>query len=119
MTSKAGHTFTAGPWRASQTHPLGDWVIHAAGIPQQLAYLAASPHVDWPLEANARLIAEAGTVAHETGLTPRQLAERCEKLEALLTIAVVTHGPFGDDTRPKWWNEACAALSKAEGGANV
>ena len=35
-------------------------------------------------EANARLIAEAGTVLHETGLTPRQLAEqRAELLEAL------------------------------------
>jgi hypothetical protein len=34
-------------------------------------------------EANARLIAEAGTVATETGLTPRQLAEqRAELLEA-------------------------------------
>jgi hypothetical protein len=33
---------------------------------------------------NARLIAEAGTVYHETGLTPRQLAEqRAELLEAL------------------------------------
>ncbi len=35
-------------------------------------------------EANARLIAESGTVHHETGLTPRQLAEqRAELLEAL------------------------------------
>lgn len=41
---------------------------------------------DYPKEvkANARLIAEAGTVLHETGLTPRQLAEqRAELLEAL------------------------------------
>jgi hypothetical protein len=30
--------------------------------------------------ANARLIAEAGTVFHETGLSPRQLAERCAEL---------------------------------------
>lgn len=35
-------------------------------------------------DANTRLIAEAGTVLHETGLTPRQLAEqRAELLEAL------------------------------------
>lgn len=35
-------------------------------------------------EDNANLIAEAGTVYHETGLTPRQLAEqRDELLEAL------------------------------------
>ena len=36
------------------------------------------------MKANASLIAEAGTVLHETGLTPRQLAEeRAELLEAL------------------------------------
>ena len=38
-------------------------------------------------EANARLIAEAGTVANETGKTPRQLAdENKELLEALQEI---------------------------------
>ena len=39
-------------------------------------------------EANATLIAEAGTVANETGLTPRQLAERVETLERILSIIV-------------------------------
>lgn len=34
--------------------------------------------------ANARLIAEAGTVYHETGLTPRQLAEQRGELVAAL-----------------------------------
>jgi hypothetical protein len=39
------------------------------------------------IEANARLIAEAGTVATETGLTPRQLADqRKELLEALQLV---------------------------------
>jgi hypothetical protein len=56
MTEK---THTPGPWRVSQTYPLGDYCIHAAGIPQQLAYLAESKVKDWPLEANARLIAAA------------------------------------------------------------
>lgn len=37
--------------------------------------------------ANARLIAEAGTVHHETGLTPRQLAERVKELEVALIRA--------------------------------
>jgi hypothetical protein len=37
--------------------------------------------------ANARLIAEAGTVTTETGLTPRQLAEqRAELLAALESV---------------------------------
>ena len=38
-------------------------------------------------EANARLIAEAGTVHHETGLTPRQLVERVKELEGALIRA--------------------------------
>ena len=41
-------------------------------------------------EANAALIAEAGTVANETGLTPRQLAERIVELEAALLGLEVT-----------------------------
>jgi len=49
---------------------------------------------DYPIEeakANAKLIAEAGTVTNETGYTPRQLADqKAELLEALdeLRIAV-------------------------------
>lgn len=35
-------------------------------------------------EANARLIAEAGTVFHNTGLSPRQLVERVKELEGAL-----------------------------------
>ena len=35
-------------------------------------------------EANAKLIAEAGTVANETGFTPRQLADQNKKLRASL-----------------------------------
>lgn len=39
------------------------------------------------IEANAKLIAEAGTVANETGKTPRQLAdENKELLEALIEL---------------------------------
>lgn len=39
------------------------------------------------LEYTVNLIHEAGTVAHETGLTPRQLAEqRAQLLEALKSI---------------------------------
>lgn len=36
-------------------------------------------------EASADLIAEAGTVHHETGLTPRQLVERVKELEKALS----------------------------------
>lgn len=44
-------------------------------------------------EANAKLIAEAGTVANETGKTPKQLAEENhEMLKALQEFLRVTHG---------------------------
>lgn len=42
------------------------------------------------IDADARLIAEAGTVASETGLTPRQLADqRTYLLDALRGCALV------------------------------
>lgn len=75
---------TPGPWTASPTEPKGDWVVHAAGIPQQLAYLPASRLVNWPLEANAALIAEAGTVHHETGMTPQQLRAAWDEARSML-----------------------------------
>ncbi len=47
----------------------------------------------WKREANAALIIEAGTVYHETGRTPRQLAdERAELLAALKSLASFTDG---------------------------
>ena len=51
-------------------------------------------------ESKAELIAEAFNVAHETGLTPRQLAEqRKELLEAATTLIACDFGANGwDDT---------------------
>ena len=49
-------------------------------------------------EANAGLVAEAFNVLHETGLTPRQLAEeRAELLEALRGLVSVSDHYTGDD----------------------
>lgn len=39
------------------------------------------------LKANAKLIAEAGTVTNETGKTPRQLADENKELLKAITIA--------------------------------
>ena len=56
-------------------------------------------------EANAQLIAEAGTVANETGKTPRQLADDnkvlLEALKELLTHALEhdLHGHFTDNAK--------------------
>jgi len=107
--TKAGHTFTAGPWETDNS-----WLLHGEARPDMMDYrcnvdapvpFTENEHGDFErvetqtgaiafgrtpeeAQANARLIAEAFTVAHETGLTPRQLAERCEKLEAMLKLAL-------------------------------
>ena len=61
------------------------WMIEADGV-RSLPFVACK-HQD--MQANAALIAEAGTVHHETGLTPCQLVEQRDALagaiEALLT----------------------------------
>jgi hypothetical protein len=84
---------TAGPWVA-EYEPEADypWCVRSDLLPY-IASVINSIH-DGEEEANARLIAEAGTVYHETGLTPRQLAEqRAELIDALESVAV-----YGSDT---------------------
>ena len=63
---------------------------------------------DFEAEANARLIAEAGTVANETGKTPRQLAdERDELLKALKDLVdIVDRWKLGHHATPKRAKEA-------------
>jgi hypothetical protein len=46
--------------------------------------------------ANADLIAEAGTVHHETGLTPQQLREQRDELLAVLRKIAEQPGKFSD-----------------------
>ncbi len=91
-----GHT--PGPWTANKTDPVGEWCIHAKGIPWQLAYLADSTKIDWPLEANARLIAAA----------PEMFAAS-ESLIASLDPSRLNPEQFNA------WCELRNALAKAEG----
>lgn len=56
------------------------WMIEADGV-KSLPFVACK-HQD--MQANAALIAEAGTVHHETGLTPRQMVEQRDALAAAL-----------------------------------
>src|SRR6185312_446312 len=88
---------TAGPWEyVPGTEHHGPYVVNMWGGDicdcYTMSNLAAASvrnggtsypinHQGEAAEANAQLIAEAGTVATETGLTPRQLAERCKELE--------------------------------------
>jgi hypothetical protein len=64
-------------------------------------------------EDDARLIAEAGTVHHETGLTPRQLVERVKELEEALQGLASALSPeiHGSPNSPL--EIARAALSKS------
>ena len=70
------------------------------------------------IEANAALISEAFNVAHETGLTPRQLAGQRERLMACLRAEVAdlksrmfgsTHWQGCEEAHPK-----CAALKRMQ-----
>ena len=72
---------TAGPWKAEGKKGGENWKVFA-GKPPSSSFICS-----FQTEANAQLIAEAGTVATETGLTPRQLADqRKELLKALKEI---------------------------------
>lgn len=62
--------------------------------------------------ANARLIAEAGTVATETGLTPRQLAEQRKELLEAAKDAVEA---IADGDAQSAINALSAAIAKATG----
>lgn len=65
------------------------------------------------MAANARLIADAGTVFHTTGLTPSQLVERVKELEgALRWLADLYDTDDGCRSIPQYV-AARAALSKA------
>jgi hypothetical protein len=83
---------TPGPWHGVHTSGgAGETKIYSSdmGLP------VVTVNSCWPhRESDAALIAEAGTVFHETGLTPRQLLEQRNALhreldDALLTIKSV------------------------------
>ena len=73
------------------------------------------------IEANSQLLLEAGTVANETGLSPRQLADqRAELLAALkcmLSLAddAERYLPYSGTTRGDITQAARIAIAKAEG----
>lgn len=75
--------------------------------------------------ANADLIAEAGTVAHETGLTPRQLAEqRVGLLAALKWYKDQMCEGFCTDLREDWtyhksMDDLCAGCKARAAIANA
>lgn len=73
----SNHVFTAGPWDYFVGNANGRGLVR---VEAALTSEDAGEHIcSFPRgpkgEAHAALVTEAGTVLHETGLTPRQLAD--------------------------------------------
>lgn len=87
------------------------WMIKADGV-KSLPFVACK-HQD--MQANAALIAEAGTVHHETGLTPRQLVEQRDALVEALDWLMASRNAPGTEARIEAEKKASAALALVKG----
>jgi hypothetical protein len=112
---------TAGPWTDAGQLGMARWIVGTDGTQVACSYYGATPEG----QANAALIAEAGTVHHETGLTPRQLAEQRQELLEATRMALVelrTYCEHYEDETSQWVARAesvlSAAITKATGGAS-
>ena len=75
---------TSGKWIETAGIDAKYWLV---GVPNNSGFstvATVSATIDGTSLANARLIAEAGTVTNETGFTPRQLAEVLAKAKQLV-----------------------------------
>lgn len=81
---------TQGPWRVAPSSSYrGSEINIDAGPNGTGGFICVAGHRgDLEAEANAALIAEAGTVLYETGLTPQQLREQRDELLAALKDAL-------------------------------
>lgn len=109
---------TPGPWEA--TFEQYRWVIDCPGEFGPKRALAVTAGFYPKHEANARLIVEAGTVFHNTGLSPVQLVEMVKELKAALCLMVRTHDEPAENLlqevkEQQWLDKARAALAKCEG----
>ena len=124
----SGFEGIGGPWVAIRTEAPKGWNIEA----REGTYTVAIVRDGNGRPENARhafVIAEAGTVLHETGLTPRQLAEqRAALLEALAgLVSAVSWERHGECRSPGWpgpppkvleaLESALAAIALAQGDA--
>lgn len=82
---------TPGPWEASG-NLVRSPMHQPEGLPRGVQIAECMDGYFQPFteeaKANAALIAEAGTVHHETGLTPRQLVEQRDALLSALDAAM-------------------------------
>lgn len=103
---------TPGPW-AVDSAQAGDLYRYVyAGNDETFGYVCRlSLNGNANTEADARLIAEAGTVFHERGLTPRGLVEQIDLLREALKSCL----DYGSMTGDVWVvHKACAALANTE-----
>lgn len=108
---------TQGPWKYHEdVSPIGQYYVRGANGEM----IVSGPSLK--NEADAKLIAEAGTVAHETGLTPRQLKDQRDELleafDSLLGWAIFRSDWFingVDEPADHPISKAKAAISKAKG----
>ena len=123
---------TPGPWTVLPEEDDRDY-IRIRGVRLGERYKIANVHMpklmttdslrereDAESRANARLIAEAGTVFHNTGLSPVQLVEMVKELKAALCLMVRTHDEPAESLlqevkEQQWLDRARAALAKCEG----
>lgn len=114
------YQFISGPWENSEL-PSIVRDDPAGGDPNILATIKRVHNPDALYEL-CRLANDRVEVAHETGLTPRKLAERCKELEAALRTIVNSEPHDGDgvvcdfDTLQ---SVARAAIAKATAGGAV
>ena len=96
---------------SSSCHPIVD------DVGEVVAFAVASynewnnPYKEAQLTANALLIAEAGTIFHECGLSPRELLERSQAMEAALMQII--------EMNQQWAQDQWGDRNKAEGMACV
>lgn len=102
---------TPGPWFVGSSG-----AFKVASVTNATAIYSDHPPSEKAIWSDAKLIAEAGTVHHETGLTPRQLVEQRDALAKVVADVVAYFDAPGDgsfsDTQLE---KARAALALVEG----
>lgn len=112
-----------GDWHLVTAYKNGTTVMHDAlaiadkpvSANDNLICLISPLHLVTPQdEAHAKLIAEAGTVANQTGLTPMQLMQHRKVLLEALTM-VKSHWDAGNFSRnPVIWDKINEAIKIAQ-----
>jgi hypothetical protein len=109
--------------------PEGQMIVMGSDITRMIAdvrgrgWLQKFPNGADKQDANGRLIAEAGTAHHQTGLTPSQLVERVKELEEAAKLVLDWYEAENDHSKTDFYQrvQMCrdsedalrAALSRA------